>query len=328
MKARILSGSFSPGARSTPEETSTPGARVMRSASATLPASSPPESMNGTPASRFSSSRQSNALAEPARPRRLARRAGVEDQPVGDLVVEPDRRRGRRAPRSAAPSSPAGRSACAPRPRAPASRWPCSCSRSGCSASMMAASMLVVGVDRERDLLRPAAHARAERARGLDSRDCAARAERTRSRPVGAGVERHVERLGRRQAADFDQNGHGRGRPCSRAVLPRRTDGLSCLSRRLIARRASSRRRRRDGEPRRVAARHRRGRQRRRRAPPLAGGRARRAARAPPPRRAARRGAICSAAARRRCRPRCTPPMTRPRISANSGSATEKAGCA
>ena len=34
MNARILSGSFSPGARSTPEETSTAGAAVMRSASA------------------------------------------------------------------------------------------------------------------------------------------------------------------------------------------------------------------------------------------------------------------------------------------------------
>ena len=35
---RILSGSFSPGARSTPEETSTPGAAVTRKASPTLPA--------------------------------------------------------------------------------------------------------------------------------------------------------------------------------------------------------------------------------------------------------------------------------------------------
>src|SRR3974377_577149 len=47
MKARILSGFFSPSARSTPEETSTPGARVMRKASTTLPASSPPDSMSG-----------------------------------------------------------------------------------------------------------------------------------------------------------------------------------------------------------------------------------------------------------------------------------------
>src|SRR5499427_1167287 len=65
MKARILSWSFSPGARSTPEETSTPGAAVMRSASATLRASRPPESMNGTRVWRFSSSRQSKRLPSP-----------------------------------------------------------------------------------------------------------------------------------------------------------------------------------------------------------------------------------------------------------------------
>src|SRR5262249_26497789 len=50
-KARTFSGSLSPGDRSTPEDTSTDGAPVMRSASATLAGSSPPESMNGTPAS-------------------------------------------------------------------------------------------------------------------------------------------------------------------------------------------------------------------------------------------------------------------------------------
>src|SRR5262249_33282160 len=38
MKPRILSGSFTPAARSTPEETSTPDAAVIRSASATLSA--------------------------------------------------------------------------------------------------------------------------------------------------------------------------------------------------------------------------------------------------------------------------------------------------
>src|SRR5450830_1721357 len=47
MKARILAGSLTPGERSTPEDTSTPGALVMRIASVTLPASSPPDSMNG-----------------------------------------------------------------------------------------------------------------------------------------------------------------------------------------------------------------------------------------------------------------------------------------
>ena len=72
MKARIISESFSPGARSTPEETSTPPARVIRKASATLPASRPPESMNGMPGSRFSRSCQSNDLPRP--PGRVASR--------------------------------------------------------------------------------------------------------------------------------------------------------------------------------------------------------------------------------------------------------------
>src|SRR6185295_6457176 len=65
MNARILSASFSPGVRSTPDETSTPGDAVMRSASATLPAWRPPESMNGTVTARASSSRQSKLLPRP-----------------------------------------------------------------------------------------------------------------------------------------------------------------------------------------------------------------------------------------------------------------------
>src|SRR6202162_921886 len=71
-KARILSGSFSPGTRSTPEETSTPGARVTRNASATLPASRPPESMKARPRSRFSRRCQSKDLPSP--PGRVASR--------------------------------------------------------------------------------------------------------------------------------------------------------------------------------------------------------------------------------------------------------------
>src|SRR5215470_4151087 len=63
--ARILSGSFLPGARSTPEEISTPGAEVIRTASATLSASRPPERRNGTPGSMPSSSRQSKLLPRP-----------------------------------------------------------------------------------------------------------------------------------------------------------------------------------------------------------------------------------------------------------------------
>src|SRR5262249_35131322 len=74
MKARILSGSFSPGARSTPEETSTPDARGISSAEATLPASSPPDSRNSTPASMLCSRFQSNRLPSP--PGRVASRGG------------------------------------------------------------------------------------------------------------------------------------------------------------------------------------------------------------------------------------------------------------
>src|SRR4029077_18505637 len=74
MKARIFSGSFTPGALSTPDETSTPGARVMRSASATFSGFKPPESMNGIDKSIFSSRCQSNGLPRP--PGRVASRGG------------------------------------------------------------------------------------------------------------------------------------------------------------------------------------------------------------------------------------------------------------
>src|SRR5712675_2130834 len=65
MKSRIISGSLTPGERSTPEDTSTPPARVTRTASATLPASSPPETMNGSLRSSFSSRCQSNTAPSP-----------------------------------------------------------------------------------------------------------------------------------------------------------------------------------------------------------------------------------------------------------------------
>src|SRR5579863_3827682 len=84
-KTRIKSTSFSPGACSTPEETSTPGARVIRSASPTLPASSPPESMNGTLVSRSSSKFQSKALPRP--PGRVASRGGNASNSKRSAIV-------------------------------------------------------------------------------------------------------------------------------------------------------------------------------------------------------------------------------------------------
>src|SRR6476661_1181291 len=65
MKARIISGSLTPGARSTPEETSTPPAPVTLTASATFWALRPPETMNGSLRSRFSSTCQSNTAPSP-----------------------------------------------------------------------------------------------------------------------------------------------------------------------------------------------------------------------------------------------------------------------
>src|SRR3954471_11045646 len=137
--ARILSGSFSPGARSTPDETSTPGAAVRRSASATLPAWRPPESMNGTFTARASSSRQSKLLPRPpggvasavARASKIKRSATLSYSRIGD-----------RSARSAIGSafitgSPKRLRTAATRSGA---SLPWSCSRSGLRASMLAAS--------------------------------------------------------------------------------------------------------------------------------------------------------------------------------------------
>ena len=92
MKARISSGSLTPGADSTPEETSTPPARVIRSASATLSAVSPPDTMNGSVRSRSRSRVPVEGGAEPARTGRALRRAGVEQDAVGDRRVVRQRR--------------------------------------------------------------------------------------------------------------------------------------------------------------------------------------------------------------------------------------------
>ena len=141
MKARILSGSFSPGARSTPDDTSTAGARGDAQRLGDVAGIEPARQHERHAERRdFPASVQSKVLPSPPGPRRLARRAGVEQQPVGDLGVEPDRRRDRRASRSAAPSSPAGETASAPRRRAPASPGRAVAACRACSASTMRSS--------------------------------------------------------------------------------------------------------------------------------------------------------------------------------------------
>ena len=88
MNARISSGDLTPGAVSTPEETSTPDAPVTRSASATLPGRRPPDSSHGTSRSRPAAIDQSNGRAEAARPGGARRRLGVEQDRVGDRGVD------------------------------------------------------------------------------------------------------------------------------------------------------------------------------------------------------------------------------------------------
>src|SRR6185295_10507374 len=65
MNARIISGSFSPGAPSTPDDTSTASGRTMRIASATFSGVSPPESMIGFLRETVESKFQSNARPWP-----------------------------------------------------------------------------------------------------------------------------------------------------------------------------------------------------------------------------------------------------------------------
>ena len=60
---------------------------------------------------------------------------------------------------------------------------------------MLGGKLVVVGVDRERDLLRPAAHARAQRARRLEADMARRRRKEHEADHVGTGLERDVERL-------------------------------------------------------------------------------------------------------------------------------------
>ena len=104
IKARIFSGSLSPGARSTPDDTSTPGARVIRMASADIAGVEPAGQHERHAGIKVLQQVPVERLAETARPGRLARRPGVEQQAVGDLGISARSRRGRRAFRPRSPS--------------------------------------------------------------------------------------------------------------------------------------------------------------------------------------------------------------------------------
>ena len=64
----------------------------------------------------------------------------------------------------------------------------------------------IVGIDRERDLLGAVFHPAPEVARRMQRDIARARRKEHEADHVGAGIERGVERVGRGQAADFDQD--------------------------------------------------------------------------------------------------------------------------
>ena len=192
----------------------------MRSASATLPASSPPDSMNGTPGSRSSSRRQSKAC----RGRRAASRSrgGVASNSSrsATLVVERGPARDRRA-------SAIGIAFITGRPKRARTATtrsgvslPCSCSMSGLSASTMRVERGVVGIDRERDLAGAAARA-APSARAASSPrwrgDGGKNTKPTMSAPASSAAS---SASGGLQAADFDRCSAHNGRVLAPSPAP------------------------------------------------------------------------------------------------------------
>ena len=161
--------------------------------------------MNGTPGSRFCRRCQSNGLAEPARPRRLARRARVEQQMIGNcrisarrrqdrLGLDRDRLHHRQAERFLSAATRVGRLLAVKLQQIRLQRLD------------HGIKHRIVGIDRQRHFLRAAAYAAAERPRGLEDKMPRRWRKEHEADHVGARVERDVERLGRRKAADFDDH--------------------------------------------------------------------------------------------------------------------------
>ncbi len=183
MKARILSGSFSPGARSTPDDTSTAGARVIRKRLGDVAGVEPArqhERHAGIDVLQQASSRTSCRGRRAASPRAArARRTAAGRRPW--------RRAGSATDRRAVSIGSAFITGRPKRERTAATRsgvsLPCSCSMSGLSASTDAVELGVGGIDRQRDLLGAALHPLAQARAPPRCRGCAATAERTRSRP-------------------------------------------------------------------------------------------------------------------------------------------------
>ena len=203
--------SFTPGALSTPDDTSTPRAPVARIASATLSGVKPARQQPGPP-------RAETARRGASRTAGRCRRAGPRPSAAWRRSAACRRRRRRPRPRR----GPAGaatpiafivgaRSALAiSATRAGLSR-PCNCRTSGSSAAQTPASSASSASTRQRDDPRPAP-APARRARAPASRPTwrglfGKNTKPTMSAPARSAASRVV---GRREAADFDDGRHRR----------------------------------------------------------------------------------------------------------------------
>ena len=67
----------------------------------------------------------------------------------------------------------------------------------------------IVGIDRECDFYGTALYMFSKIPRGLETQMPRRRRKEHKSHHVGAGIQRDVERLGRGQAANFNDQGHG-----------------------------------------------------------------------------------------------------------------------
>ena len=204
----MRAGSFSPGLDSTPEETSTMGARVARMASATLSALRPPDRMKGTCSLTPVSTLPIEGRAVSAWPRRSLRGLGVEQDVVDHgTVVEGEARivggrhldglDDRQVPAAADVNRAVGALIAVQLQHVRADRL------------HHGVDQAVLGIDQQGHDLGPATRLRGER--GRRRRIDAARAGRKEYQAdvVGAAGQRRIERGLGFQSADFDLGAHG-----------------------------------------------------------------------------------------------------------------------
>ena len=207
MNARILSGSFSPGARSTPDDTSTPGARVMRKSFRHIVGVEPARKHEGNAGIQILEKGPVERLAETARPRCILGRARVEDQSIHDLRVLAnlgkilslrDRQclHDRQSKARAHGDDTVRRFTAVELKHVRFER------------RHDVEQRVIIGVDGERDFSGAPLNALAKRARRLKPKMARTGREEHEADQIGPGIKRHIKRLRGPEAADFDRQWH------------------------------------------------------------------------------------------------------------------------